>query len=126
VRYKAAFTVPANTPRDTPEVQVVNLAIGTLTEIELLFPPGPVGMVNIQIYHLEHQLYPTTPGQSFIGHDTHITIADRYDLRDDPPQLRLFGWSPGTSYDHTVEISFTVAPLVRRQFVEITQVELPT
>lgn len=125
MRYKAAFTVPANTPADDPEVQVLTLAIGTITEIELLFPAGSVGMVHVQIYHLEHQLYPTTPGASFIGHDTHITIADKYDLLDDPPQLRLFGWSPGTVYDHTVEVSFTVVPLMQGVTVETIRVELP-
>lgn len=123
--YKAAFTVPSNTLASAPHTEDLILAIGTINKIYMLWPPGSVGMVHLQIYHLEHQLYPTTPGASYIGHDTEITIRDRYNLLDEPPRLTLVGWSPGTSYDHTVHVSFTLTPLHKGNLSGVTQLEIP-
>jgi hypothetical protein len=123
MRYRKAITIPANTLLSAPHIEELMLARGVITEIELLFPHGQAGLVSVQIYHYEHQLYPTSPGAAFVGDGTHITIQDEYELSDDPPRLFLVGWSPGTSYDHTVYVDFTLERFRRR--VSPLQITIP-
>lgn len=123
--YRATFTVPANTLATAPTIEEVSLKRGILTEVDILFPAGAAGMVNFQIWHWEHQLYPYTPGESFVGHNTRIVLRDDYPILEARPVLYLVGWSPGTSYDHTIYVTFRISDRGSFHDANIEWVEVP-
>jgi hypothetical protein len=111
MRYRGALTVPAGTAAETPATEVVKLCAGTITEVEVFFPAGQAGLVSLQVWYHEGQIYPTSPDQAFIGDDSHITYYDDYPVEDAPYEVTLVGWSPDAELDHTVYVDFSVSPL---------------
>jgi len=75
-----------------------------------------MGRVHLQVYCEEKLVFPTSPGQSFRGDDSHITIQERFVLNRNPFAVELRAWSPDATLDHTVFVDFTV--LLGAAFVE--------
>jgi len=67
-----------------------------------------MGRVLLQVYCEEKLIFPTSPGQSFRGDDSHITIQERFVLDRNPFAVELRAWSPDATLDHTVFVDFTV------------------
>jgi len=125
MRYHVAFTIPAGTPETDPARQVIGLAYGDITEVEILFPAGCSGKVHVAVFYHEHQIYPTNLGNSFVGDDTHITISDRYPITSLPLEVEVRGWSPDAELDHTVYVDFTVESAQLERTETVRYVSLP-
>ncbi len=125
MRYHGALLVEAGSVEDDPSTLVVQLAHGTITEIFILFPPGPAGLVYFQIWHQARQICPLTPGTAFQGDDTQINYTERYKITGVPYWVELRGWAPDAELDHTIQASFTVLPLARVGVIEGAFIPLP-
>ncbi|MBI2869388.1 MAG: hypothetical protein HYX96_06150 [Chloroflexi bacterium] len=102
--YDFSFTVPANTPASAPASLEMKLTRGIVHNVKLLFPPGPHGMVKVGILHGLHQFLPTNPDGYFASDDENINIDEHYELTEAPFILKAVGYSPGTTYNHTISI----------------------
>ena len=108
MHYVVPVTVlPANLANN-PVIVPVHLAAGTLTDVNIIFPPGCARLVNIQIYHGVTQILPTTP-ETYYSEDSKEIHAKEY-LRFDTGSNLFYvvGWNVGTSYQHRVHVYFDV------------------
>lgn len=106
--FEFKITVPANTPESNKYRYDVRLAYGIIHQIDIDFPPGCVGMVKLVICDGLFQVFPSNPGGYFSG--THPPISGKvfYELNNEPFELQIYAWSPGTEYDHTVTVRFWI------------------
>lgn len=109
--YDVSFTVPAGRTKDLPYEEEVKLCRGIIYRVEVGFPPGCVGMVHLQIRQAVHQIWPTNPQGSFNANGYTVAFDEQQELLVEPYILQLVGWSPGTTYPHTLEIRFGVLPV---------------
>lgn len=106
--YRGSITVLADTPRAAPVTGTVEVCRGTITKFYRLFPPGCAGQVALQVFWQTRQIFPTTPGQYYLGDGSEI-LGDASVALDEPEYvLTLRGWSPGTDYDHVVYCEFYI------------------
>jgi hypothetical protein len=125
MRFVDSLTVPAGTAYNQPVTKVVKLSHGTIAEVEIMFPAGCGGLVHFAIDHYEHQAFPTNPDASFIGDDQTITMNDSYPVLEAPYSVKLRGWAPTATLDHTVYVEISVAETQETVEKASLPVELP-
>jgi len=108
--YNFTLIIPADTRKDTPEEVEMKLVKGIIASGQLQFPAGCHGMVNIAIYDSKQQLYPANPPETYHGDDMRIPLVGIHELDKPPYKLKMKGWSPGTSYQHTIQLAISVLP----------------
>ncbi len=109
--YEYDLTVPANTPAASPAELTAVLNVGTITRVEIQFPPGCNGMVSVAVDHWGRQLWPGDPDEDIAGGGSIVAWEEDFDLEDEPYELTLRGWSPGTTYQHVITFRFALLPL---------------
>ena len=110
MQYVASLTVVANTPALTPVSTTLVLPAGTLTGLNIIFPPGCARMTFIQVYDGATLMYPKTAGAAFCE-DAFKVAIDCFLVMDAAKTLTIKGWSPGTSYQHVVTVQAEVRTL---------------
>jgi len=108
--YDFSFTIPANTLKKSPTELEVKLTSGVIHRVEIGFPSGCAGLVNLAIRKGLHQVWPTNPDGAFNTNDYTITINEFYPLTTAPYKLTLQGWSLDDTYPHTIEVRFALLP----------------
>lgn len=103
--------VPKSTPAAKPWEVVAMLGVGVITEVEIEIPRGCKGMVYVAVRQGVHQVYPLNPEGAYRSDGRVYTARDHRVIRRSDPLLVLQGWSPGTDYEHNVQIRFQVLPL---------------
>lgn len=107
--YRGSVTVPIGRLASDPKVAIVEVCPGTITKFYRLFPPGCAGKVFLQVFYQTRQIFPTTPGESYVGDGSEI-LGDASVALDEPEYiLELRGWAPDTSYQHIVYCEFYIA-----------------
>jgi hypothetical protein len=102
--------VPAGTPESDPVEMVIDAVPGTLTRLDVMFPPGPQGEVGIRLLHSRHQIVPSFLGQ-FLNWDSGIVaVLVDYELPQSDAQLVLQGVSPNASFGHTIGVRLEIEP----------------
>lgn len=107
--YIYRLALPANTQESSKERLDFELPRGVINRVEVAFPPGPMGLAHLQIFHEEHQLFPTIPEESFAWNDINIAWAEEYELEEPWNDLSLRGWNLDDSYEHTISVRFSVS-----------------
>ena len=102
--YDFSLTIPANTLESAPLERDLQLAPGIIFRVSLLFPPGPHGMVKVKLRRGLHQVWPTDPEGYFASDDEVVDFDEHYPMDDMPYLLTFVGYSPGTTYDHTIAV----------------------
>ena len=108
--YDFSFTIPANTPRKTPEELDCKLTNGIIHRVEVAFPAGCAGLVFLAIRKGLHQVWPTNPDGAFNTDGYTIAFNEYYQLFSAPYKLTLEGWSLDDTYDHTLEVRIGILP----------------
>ena len=115
------ITVPAHTPLATPTEQIMRLTRGTLTEIRVMFPPGPATLVSVTVSDRLIQLVPANP-DGYLNFDEAVVSSKlEYDLLDEPYELLARGWSPNANYSHTITIQCNVQPIQGESWGDLMQ-----
>lgn len=110
--YRGALTVPAGTTEAAPAELEIGVCRGTISQFYRLFPPGCAGKVALQVLHQTRQIFPTTPGTSYLGDGSEI-LGPASVILDEPEFiLTLRGWAPDTDYNHTVYCEFYIEQTV--------------
>lgn len=102
--YTYDLVVPANTLESAPVSQVMHLTAGVVHKLEVFFAAGCHHMVKVVIRDGLHQVWPTNPDAQLKANDHTISYPVWYDLAEAPYELVAYGWSPDTTYDHTITI----------------------
>lgn len=126
MRYRGTLTIHANTPQVLPATVTMSLTYGKIQEVVVLFPAGCGGLVHLIVLYHERQILPTSPEQSFIGDDHLITFPERFPIYDEPFEVKLVGWSPGTTLSHTLYVDMTVEAEIQPTVIYSGSVPLPS
>ncbi len=111
MRFVYDLVVPADTAANDPERLDVQLFKGTLTNVGIWFRAGPHNQVSVTVQDRILQIIPSAVGTSIIGDDVIYRIPMDYEFEDDEVVVSLFGWSPDTTYPHTVTFFFDIDPI---------------
>jgi len=111
MRFVKTLTVTAGSTIAGPSTDLIRLVKGTLTWIEVAFPPGPAGYVDVVILDRNLQIAPANPEQAFSWDDYTLGFSMNYPIDDPPFVLTLGGWSPDAKYDHDITFRFDVIPV---------------
>jgi len=106
VVYTATVTTVANTSDSSPLVTNIKVTRGVLYRFEVYFPPGPSGLVGVQVRVADHQLYPVQREEWFIGDNVTIAFDDIYEMANENSLLTLRTYNTDTLYDHIVQVRF--------------------
>jgi hypothetical protein len=108
MHYVAEVTVlPAHTI-DNPLIVPVKMSTGTLTDVSIVFPPGCVRLVNIQIFHGPVQILPTDPETYYAEDSMTIPIKENIRFGTGDNVFFIVGWHVGCSYRHRINVHFDV------------------
>lgn len=108
MRYAAGVTIPANTTEADPHEETLDLCYGRIREVSILFPAGHAGTTHLQIFYQTHQIFPTTPGESFTGDDTVHSFPENLEIHEVPHEVMLRGWNDSTENAHTIYVMLSV------------------
>jgi len=90
----------------------VHLVSGICTLIEIIFPPGPAGLVGVRALQGVHQLIPESNKLWLTGDDITYPHAAPVDLLTNTKTLRVLGYNEDEEFPHTIIFRFTVATLI--------------
>lgn len=101
--YSYQVTIPAGTSPAVPFTGNTPTPTRTLTELEIVVPPGPAGLMGFAITMGGVNVLPVTPGTWVITDDERIT----WSLEGQPNSgaWQLTGYNTGV-FDHTVYLRF--------------------
>ena len=115
------LTVPSGMLQSAPATQRVRLTYGNLSEIRVIFPPGPATLVYVTVSDRLHQIMPANADGSLNFDDATIVSGMEYELTDSPYELILEGWSPAAIYDHVITFQFDLKPAGEEDWSEFMQ-----
>lgn len=104
--YQCSLSIPPNTAQSSPTRNTVIMTKGTITKVEIIFPPGCSGLVHLQILHHESIIFPSSPDESFIGDTFPIMWNEDFTIDENPFTLVVKGWNLDTRYSHSPIVRF--------------------
>lgn len=123
--YRGSVEVGIGQAQASPATALVEVCPGVITKFYRLFPPGCMGQVHLQVYYQTRQIFPTTPGESYLGDGSEI-LGDSSVVLDEPEYvLELRGWAPDTTYGHIVYCEFYIERPTVRVPIPLARPELP-
>lgn len=102
-----------------PKHVVLKVTKGLVYKVEVDFPPGPSGLLKVQIYDGGHQLWPSTLGESFATDGYCISFDDTFLKLVAPFQFDIYTWNEDTENPHgvTIRIGMVSSELYMARFL---------
>lgn len=107
--YGGVISTPANTTAAAPLDTVVEITAGLIYHLKIVFPPGPAGLLHVQILDAAYQLFPTTQGQSLVGDNLALEWDELYDKAAAPYLLTVRTWNLDDTYAHELTALISLA-----------------
>lgn len=108
--------IPANTPVGEPIKLRKGIRTGRLVELHILFPPGCVGLVGVQVFHREHILAPSDRGEWIIGDGIMWNWILDWEIRGGGNYIGLVGYNLDDTFSHEVLIAMSLLPRRNKRF----------
>ncbi len=102
--YAYDIITPASTTEAAPKRSSLKVTKGLVYQVEVEFPPGPLGLCHVQIFDGGHQLWPSNPGESFHGDNGMIVFPDSYLKLAEPYEFQAITWNRDDTYQHQIHI----------------------
>ena len=117
--YSTYISTPITEYETLPKQTVLKVTNGLVYKVEVDFPPGPRGTLKVQIFDGGHQLWPSTPGESFMADGYCISFDDTFLKLVAPFQFDIYTWNTAEDYDHgvTVRIGMVSSELYMARFL---------
>ena len=93
---------------------ILPLARGVIHQIEILFPPGPAGLLHIHLNRGIHQIWPSNSEGNFSADDNTIGFREHFEITGRPYQLEAYTWNDDDTYPHLVIVRIGV---LERKFI---------
>ena len=110
MRYAHDLIIPAGTLAAEPFTETIRLNTGTIQSGYIRFRSGCHNQVFVAVFVSMFQIVPVLPSTGFYGDDFIFEIPMNFELFEQPFELTLKGWSPGTEFDHTITFWFDLMP----------------
>jgi len=108
--YDYLVTTPANTTKASPTRTDLPLRRGMIDQVQIAFPPGPMGLLHVVIERGGSPLWPANVGAGFASDNFTIVFNPLYELVAAPLALTAVSWNEDDSYSHQVAIRVNVVP----------------
>jgi len=109
--YNFSVSVATTNTATAPLKTTHKLTHGIIHKLDIVFPPGCLGLVGIAIFNGLHQLWPTNPTEYFISDDETISFREHYELIEEPFELYSVGYTMDDTYDHTIVLRIGILPV---------------
>ena len=106
--HEVEFLIPTGATKEDPLRREVTLPRGIIEELDVIFPPGPVGLVGVRAFRGIHQIIPFRYKDWLVGEDITFNYRTPVELLSEPYVVILEGYNEDEVYDHTVIFRFTV------------------
>lgn len=101
-------TIPAGTQKSAPILASIGFPPFTVSEIDVLIPPGPNGRMGFQIAVSGTQVIPWNAGEWVVTNNERLSY--QVDGYPDSGAWQLRGYNTGV-YDHTIQVRFALDPV---------------
>lgn len=91
---------PTRTPLPVNRGVVIQLTIG--------FPPGCTGLLHLQIYWGQTQLWPSNPDEDFAWDGFVFNYPEHYEIDAEPYEFTALTWNDDDTYAHDILIQFDI------------------
>lgn len=108
--YSFSISTPANTAATAKKRTVLPLRRGIIHQIDVLFPPGPAGLLHLGINRAETQFFPYNADGDFSSDNDSFSFREHIPLLAAPYQLEAYTYNLDTVYDHLVIIRLGILP----------------
>ncbi len=119
--YVYPVTVPRGTSRDEPLVVDIELGPGEIHQVEIGFPWGCAGLVHVQIWRAEHQVWPTNPGGSFAWNDYNHVIEESEPCAGPTEYWSIRCWNLDSRHDQPVQVRIGILPVEKLTLGRVAQ-----
>lgn len=102
--YQKTLSIPANTSKDNPVTEIIEVNKGLIYQVTAIIPTGCAGLAGIRVIDGLYQVYPTTPNEWFIGDGSTHTFSDTYLKHTPPYSFRVEGYNIDDTYEHNLTI----------------------
>lgn len=102
------YAYDITTTADTAQADAVRTSLkvtkGLVYQVEVEFPPGPLGLCHVSIWDGGYQVWPSNPDFDFHGDNGYMTFPDTYLKLAAPYEFTAMTWNEDDTYDHTIHI----------------------
>lgn len=102
--YRFGITTPANTLESSKQKTILKLARGVIHQLDIIFPPGPIGLLHLHINRGLHQVWPSNASDNFAIDNNVISFREHYELVQEPLELEAYTWNADDTYEHSLVI----------------------
>lgn len=102
--------IPADTSKAALEEKPVDVGAGIIHQVEIEEPRGCSGEVFAAVRQGLHQVWPTNEDGFYRSDGRVYSTREHYLIKKGDAPLIIQGWSPGTTYPHTLQFRFSVLP----------------
>lgn len=102
--YGGVISTPANTLEAAPLKTSLSVTEGIAYHLLVIFPPGPSGLLHVQIFDATYQMFPTTIGQSFVGDNYAFDLDVMYSKDAQPFVFQIVTWNLDDTYAHQCSV----------------------
>lgn len=119
--YLYAVAVPRSTAEADPLVEEMALGPGEVGQVRVGFPWGCAGLVHVQVWRAEHQVWPTNPGTSFAWNDYTYEFPEAEPVIGPAENWTIRAWNLDERNDHTVTVALAILPVERTLLGKVAQ-----
>lgn len=94
----------------SPEIFDMVMTHGIIHKIDVLFPPGSLGLTGVSIHNALHQVWPTNTDEYFTSDAEVISFREHHPLSEAPYSLQAYHYNTDDTYDHTIIIRIGILP----------------
>ena len=102
--YAYDITTVANTTQSSPKRTTLKVTKGLVYQVEVEFPPGPLGYCHVSIHDGGYQIWPSNSEFDFHGDNGYITFPDTYLKLVAPFEFTAVTWNEDDTWPHTIHI----------------------
>lgn len=106
--YGEVITTLAERSIASPLETRIDVVKGFIHHIDVVFPPGPSGLVGLRVLAGVFQIHPVSYGQWFVGDNIHFDHEVSFYLENPPYELTVQTYNVDTAYPHDVEVWFGI------------------
>ena len=110
MQYTKSITFSSGGSSTNQTSTTIKATKGIIHKIEIVFPSGCFGLVNLQIFTGGHPIAPSTFGQTYVGNDEIIILPEFIELRSDFNTITISGWNEDDTFEHTIRVRIYVLP----------------
>lgn len=102
--YTANITTPSETAVTALKRTTITVTKGLVYKVEFYFPSGSKGLMGVAVFDGLYQVWPSSPGEFFVGESQLISFDDMYLKKSPPYNFTCFTYNLDDTHDHLVAV----------------------